>query len=72
MARKPTRMPPRRSDDMPGGQASLPAGSLPKPFFGPQGDEQRDPPANAPVPVPPTPVVETEVSRAPRRRETER
>jgi hypothetical protein len=35
----------------PGGSAALPAGSLPKPFLGPQGDENRDPPPNAPAPV---------------------
>jgi hypothetical protein len=31
-----------------GGRAGLPAGSLPKPYFGPQGDEHRDSPDNAP------------------------
>jgi hypothetical protein len=35
----------------------LPEGSLPKPFLGPHGDENRDPPANAPVPIPPAPTV---------------
>jgi hypothetical protein len=38
----------------PGGSAALPEGTLPKPFFGPQGDENRDPPPNAPAPVNPT------------------
>jgi hypothetical protein len=42
----------------PGGDAALPAGSLPKPFLGPQGDENRQPPANAPAPIPPTETVE--------------
>jgi len=41
----------------PGGSAALPAGSLPKPFLGPQGDENRDPPPNAPAPVNPTETV---------------
>jgi hypothetical protein len=36
------------SHEMPGGRAALPAGSLPKPLFGPQGDEQRDPPTGSP------------------------
>jgi hypothetical protein len=34
-----------------GGAAALPEGSLSKPFLGPQGDENRDPPPNAPAPV---------------------
>jgi hypothetical protein len=38
----------------PGNNAAFPAGTLPKPFLGPQGDENRDPPPNAPVPVNPT------------------
>ena len=42
----------------PGGSAALPADSLPKPFLGPQGDENRTPPPNAPAPVPPTETVE--------------
>ena len=42
----------------PGGRAALPEGSLPKPFLGPQGDENRDPPPNAPAPVNPTQTVE--------------
>ena len=41
----------------PGGAAALPEGSLRGPFLGPQGDENRDPPAGAPVPVPPSPTV---------------
>ena len=41
----------------PGGSAALPPGSLPKPFLGPQGDENRDPPPNAPAPVNPTETV---------------
>jgi hypothetical protein len=32
---------------MPGDRASLPPGRLPRPFFGPQGDENRDPPPGA-------------------------
>ncbi len=60
------RMPAARpARTMPGGSAALPEGSLPKPFLGPQGDEQRDPPANAPSPVPPSPVVERQVPPPP-------
>ena len=36
-------------DGMPGSRAALPPGSLPKPYLGPQGDENRNPPANAPT-----------------------
>jgi hypothetical protein len=50
-----TKMPPAPA--VPGGAAALPEGSLPKPFLGPHGDENRDPPANAPVPIPPAPTV---------------
>jgi hypothetical protein len=45
----------------PGGAAELPPGSLPKPFLGPQGDENRDPPPNSPAPVNPTPRVDKEI-----------
>jgi hypothetical protein len=41
----------------PGGNAALPPGSLPKPFLGPQGDENREPPPSAPAPIPPTETV---------------
>jgi hypothetical protein len=41
----------------PGANAALPPGTLPKPFLGPQGDENRDPPPNAPAPVNPAPTV---------------
>lgn len=41
----------------PGDNAALPEGTLPKPFLGPQGDENRDPPPNAPAPVNPTQTV---------------
>ena len=41
----------------PGQNAALPAGSLRKPFLGPQGDENRAPPSNAPAPVNPTTTV---------------
>jgi hypothetical protein len=37
---------------LPGRRAALPRGSLRPPYFAPQGDENRDPPANAPS-VPP-------------------
>ena len=48
------RMPPmQRPDRLPGGRAALPPDSLSKPFFGPQGDENRTPPPNAPAPVKP-------------------
>jgi hypothetical protein len=50
-----TPLPPPRN--LPGGTAALPAGSLPKPFLGPQGDENRDPPPNAPAPIPSTETV---------------
>jgi hypothetical protein len=33
---------------LPGRRAALPRGSLRPPYFAPQGDENRDPPANAP------------------------
>ena len=46
-----TKMPP--APVVPGGAAALPKGSLPKLFLGPQGDENRNPPANAPSPVRP-------------------
>jgi predicted nucleotidyltransferase len=50
-----TKLPPPPT--LPGGAAALPEGTLPKPFLGPQGDENRDPPANAPAPVNPTQTV---------------
>ncbi|HEY0185679.1 MAG TPA: hypothetical protein VGC09_22990 [Rhodopila sp.] len=51
-----TKLPPRPIP--PGGAAPLPEGTLPKPFLGPQGDENRDPPANAPAPTTPAPTVD--------------
>ncbi len=52
------RMPPMREPDgVPGGRAALPADSLSKPFLGPQGDEHRTPPRNAPAPVKPAATV---------------
>jgi hypothetical protein len=33
---------------LPGQRASLPQGVLSKPYFGPQGEENRDPPENPP------------------------
>ena len=59
------KLPTRGPDGMPGGRAALPAGSLPKPFFGPQGDEQRDPPPGSPAPVNPAPIVEDEMPPGP-------
>jgi hypothetical protein len=50
-----TKLPPKPV--MPGGAAALPVGSLKGPFLGPQGDENRDPPADAPAPVPPAETV---------------
>ncbi len=51
-------MPPLRDDNfMPGGRAALPAGTLSKTYLAPQGDEHRDPPANAPSPVNPVVTV---------------
>jgi hypothetical protein len=44
-------------DGMPGMRADLPPGSLPGPYLGPQGDEDRTPPANAPSPVQPAVTV---------------
>jgi hypothetical protein len=35
--------------ELPGRRRALPPGSLKKPFFGPHGDEHRDPPPNAPA-----------------------
>ena len=49
------------SKGMPGGRAALPAGSLSSPFFGPQADENRSPPAGAPSPVKPGPVVPEDI-----------
>jgi predicted nucleotidyltransferase len=54
----PTDTPLQPPPTPPGGAAALPEGSLSKPFLGPQGDENRDPPANAPAPVSPTKTVE--------------
>jgi hypothetical protein len=51
---------------IPGGAAALPPGTLSKPFFGPQGDENRTPPKGAPVGVPPEPVVDNQLPRAPK------
>jgi hypothetical protein len=44
-------------DGRPGERAALPPGSLPGPYLGPQGDENRDPPANAPSPTGPADTV---------------
>ena len=38
--------------ELPGRRRALPPGSLKKPFFGPHGDEHRDPPPNAPAKPP--------------------
>ena len=46
--------------EVPGGSAALPAGSLRGPFLGPQGDENREPPLNAPVAPQPAETVDTE------------
>nr|WP_294529562.1 hypothetical protein [uncultured Rhodopila sp.] len=46
---RPARMP----DGRPGERAGLPPGSLPEPYLGPQGDENRDPPPDAPSPTGP-------------------
>jgi hypothetical protein len=48
-----TQPPGQDSSGMPGDRAALPAGALSKPYFGPQGDENRPPPDNAPVPPQP-------------------
>lgn len=48
----------RRPVAVPAGErAALPPGSLPKPYLGPQGDENRDPPAGAPSPTGPADTV---------------
>ena len=58
------RMPPMREPErLPGDRAALPENTLSKPFFGPQGDENRNPPANAPVP--PNPTVRVPARAAP-------
>jgi hypothetical protein len=59
--------PVQNSDGMPGGRAALPAGSLSKPFLGPQGDENRTPPADAPVPPSPAARLPASSTRARRR-----
>ena len=51
----------------PGSRAALPAGSLPGPYLGPQGDENRDPPAGAPSPTRATETVE-DISKSADRR----
>jgi hypothetical protein len=51
--RAPAPMP----DGRPGLRAGLPPGRLPGPYLGPQGDENRDPPANAPSPTGPANTV---------------
>jgi hypothetical protein len=62
------RMPQAGSPDrMPGGEAALPKDALPKPFLGPQGDENRRPPPGSPAPVSPAPVVERQLPPAPKR-----
>ena len=38
--------------ELPGRRQGLPPGRLKKPFFGPHGDEHRDPPPNAPAKPP--------------------
>jgi hypothetical protein len=45
-------------DGRPGERAALPEGSLPNPYLGPQGDENRDPPADAPAATFPAETVE--------------
>jgi hypothetical protein len=44
-------------DGRPGSRAALPPGSLPGPYLGRQGDENRDPPADAPSPTGPADTV---------------
>lgn len=60
------RMPPMRQPDrLPGDRAALPENTLSKPFFGPQGDENRNAPANAPVPPQPTVTVPARAASQP-------
>ncbi len=47
----------------PGGSAALPPGTLPDPFPGPRGDENRDPRNNAPAPVSPTETVAETITK---------
>lgn len=47
----------RVPDGMPGERAALPEGTLPNPYLGAQGDENREPPRNAPSQVEPTVTV---------------
>lgn len=54
----PSELPASPPDGMPGSRAALPPGSLPKPYLGPQGDENRNPPANAPAAPNPNETVE--------------
>lgn len=55
----PASTPTPGSDGRLGGRAALPAGSLPGPYLGPQGDENRAPPPNAPVPTGPGDTVDS-------------
>jgi hypothetical protein len=63
----PTARPTAASDRMPGvnpepglgSRAALPEGTLPGPYLDTQGDENRQPPDNAPAPVNPTITVDT-------------
>jgi hypothetical protein len=47
-----------RPDGFPGERAALPEGTLSSPFLGTQGDENRQPPVNAPAPVNPATTVD--------------
>jgi hypothetical protein len=49
--------PQTKPDRLPGQRADLPPGSLPGPHLGPQGDENRTPPPNAPSPIKPAVTV---------------
>jgi hypothetical protein len=53
----PVSTPTPLSDGRMGGRAALPPGSLSTPYLGPQGDESRDPPDNAPSPTGPADTV---------------
>ena len=48
----PHRLRPSARDSLPGHREALPAGSLGGAKLQPQGDENREPPANAPAPPP--------------------
>ena len=53
---------PEPHHDLPGKRAAWPPGTLSTPYFGPQGDENRDPPPNAPTPTAAKPATPANVT----------